>query len=398
MPARSLVPVLVLAALGAPVPAGAQKPRGFDAAWSGVHAAFDSTLREHRTVGGTLWFLQGDRVLAHANYGLADAASGRAVTDSTIFHWASITKTLTAIGIMQLRDRGKLSLDDPIVKYVPELRQVHDSFGDIGEITLRQLMSHSAGFRNGTWPWSGDKAWYPFEPTKWSQLVAMMPYTEILFRPGSRYGYSNPGIIYLGRVIERLTGDDYEVYVTKNILMPLGMQHSYFDVTPYHLLKDRSNGYEVADGKATAVGLDFDTGITTSNSGLNAPLTDMARYLAFLTGAPGHEALYDGVLKRASLEEMWRPVLPTGSTDEGDSVTAGFFSLHSGDRRYIGKTGSQAGYRSFFYVQPETRTAAIGVVNTSGSGPADAGPDADAAWLLRDIRDRLMQRIFPLFH
>ena len=161
MPPRSLAPALVIAALGAPLPVLAQKPRGFDAAWSGVHTAFDSTLREHRTVGGTLWFLQGDRVLAHANYGLADAASGRAVTDSTIFHWASITKTLTAIGIMQLRDRGKLSLDDPIVKYVPELRQVHDSFGDIGEITLRQLMSHSAGFRNGTWPWSGDKAWYP---------------------------------------------------------------------------------------------------------------------------------------------------------------------------------------------------------------------------------------------
>ena len=115
MPARFLASALILAALGAPLPARAQKPRGFDGAWSGVHTAFDSTLRQHRTVGGTLWFLQGDRVLAHANYGLADAASGRVVTDSTIFHWASITKTLTAIGIMQLRDRGELSLDDPIV-------------------------------------------------------------------------------------------------------------------------------------------------------------------------------------------------------------------------------------------------------------------------------------------
>ena len=66
--------------------------------------------------------------------------------------------------------------------------------------------------------------------------------------------------------------------------------------------------------------------------------------------------------------------------------------------RWVIGTGSQAGYRSFFYLQPETRTAAIGVVNTSGSGPADAGPDADAAWALRDIRDRLMQRVFPLFH
>jgi len=397
MPLSRLALVLVLA-LGAPAAGGAQAPRGFDRAWAAVRSAFDSTLRDHQTVGGSLWFVQGDRVLGRASYGLADEATHRAVTDSTIFHWASITKTFTAIAVMQLRDRGKLGLDDPIVKYVPELRQVHDSFGDIGDVTIRQLLSHSAGFRAGTWPWSGDKAWYPFEPTKWSQLVAMMPYTEILFRPGSRYGYSNPGIIYLGQVIERLAGEDYEVYVTKNILMPLGMTHSYFDITPYHLLKDRSNGYEVAEGRVTAVGLDFDTGVTTSNSGLNAPLTDMARYLAFLTGAPGHEAEYEGVLRRASLEEMWRPVLPTGSREEGDSVTAGFFSLASGGRRYIGKTGSQAGYRSFFYVQPETRTAAIGVVNTSGYGREGPGPDADASFALRAIRDRLMQQVFPLFH
>ena len=275
---------------------------------------------------------------------------------------------------------------------------MHDSFGDVEAITIRQLLSHSAGFRSGTWPWSGDKPWYPFEPKEWSQLVAMMPYTEVLFRPGSRYGYSNPGIIYLGKVIERLAGEDYEIYVTKNILMPLGMTHSYFDVTPYHLLRDRSNGYEVAAGRTTAVGLDFDTGITTSNSGLNAPLTDMVRYLAFLTGAPGHEAAYAGVLKRASLEEMWQPLLPTGSTAEGDSVTAGFFSLHLGGRRYIGKTGSQAGYRSFLYLQPETRTAAIAVVNTSGYGDEGPGPEADASFALRAVRDRLMQQVFPLFH
>jgi CubicO group peptidase (beta-lactamase class C family) len=397
MPSHRLTGLVVLAALGAPVGAAAQKPRGFGPAWAAARAAFDSTLKVHGTVGGTLWFLQGDRVLAHENYGLADKATGRAVTDSTIFHWASVTKTLTAIAIMQLRDRGLLGLDDPIVKYVPELRQVHDSFGDISAITIRQLLSHSAGFRAGTWPWSGDKPWYPFEPTKWSQLVAMMPFTEVLFRPGSRYGYSNPGIIYLGQVIERLTGDDYEVYATKNILMPLGMTHSYFDVTPYHLLRDRSNGYEVGDSGMTAVGLDFDTGVTTSNSGLNAPVTDMSRYLAFLAGAPGH-AEYEGVLRRASLEEMWRPMLPTGSRDEGDSVTAGFFSLSAGGRRYIGKTGSQAGYRSFIYVEPVSHTAAIAVVNTSGYGREGPGPTADASYALRAIRDRLIERVFPLFH
>ena len=98
-------------------------------------------------------------------------------------------------------------------------------------------MSHAAGFRNPTWPWGGDQPWHPFEPTEWSQLVAMMPYTEILFPPGSRYSYSNPGIIFLGRAIEGLTGDDYEVYVEKNMLRPLGMRRELFDLTPYHLVR-----------------------------------------------------------------------------------------------------------------------------------------------------------------
>jgi CubicO group peptidase (beta-lactamase class C family) len=101
----------------------------------------------------------------------------------------------------------------------PALGQpAHDPFGDISEITIRHLMTHSAGFRNPTWIWRDDsKDWQPFEPPGWSQLVAMMPYTEVLFKPGSRFSYSNPGVIYLGRIVELLTHDDYEVYTDKNI-------------------------------------------------------------------------------------------------------------------------------------------------------------------------------------
>jgi len=150
------------------------------------------------------------RVLAHHEYGWADRARRERTEERTIYHWASITKTLTAIAIMQLRDRGKLSLNDKVVDYIPELRQVHDTFGSVDAITIRMLLSHSAGFQNPTWPYKQGRAWEPFEPTRWEQLVSMMPYQEILFRPGSRFGYSNPAFIYLGRIIEQLTGDPYE--------------------------------------------------------------------------------------------------------------------------------------------------------------------------------------------
>ena len=215
------------------------------------------------------------------------------------------------IAIMQLRDRGLLSLDDPVTRYVPELARVHNPFGSADAITIRMLMSHSAGFRGGTWPWR-DAEWQPFEPPGWAQLEAMLPYTQILFRPGSRFSYSNPGIVYLGQVIERLTGEDFEVYVDKNILRPLGMHASYFDRTPPHLLRHRSHSYYIRNGRRVAAPFDADTGVTVSNGGLNAPMTDMARYLAFLIGDPARAADDDLVLRRSSLEEMWRPVIPAG--------------------------------------------------------------------------------------
>jgi CubicO group peptidase (beta-lactamase class C family) len=200
------------------------------------------------------------------------------VNGATIWHWASITKTFGAIAVMQYRDRGKLDLDDPIVQHVPELERAHHPYGPMSQVTVRHLLSHTSGFRSGTWPWGGNQPWHPFEPTEWAQVVAMLPYTRIEFPPGSKYQYSNPGYVFLGQVVSRLAGEDWEVYLQKNVLAPLGMTHAYFDITPYHLLKDRSNNYSVKDGVTTAHGLDFDTGITVSNGGLNAPLADMAKY------------------------------------------------------------------------------------------------------------------------
>ncbi|MGE0355227.1 MAG: serine hydrolase domain-containing protein, partial [Gemmatimonadales bacterium] len=210
----------------------------------------------------------------------------------------------------------------------------------------------------------------------------------ILFRPGSRYSYSNPGFIFLGRVIEALTGDDYEVYMEKNVLRPLGMRHSYFDRTPYHLLRYRSNNYTVTNGTPVPNGLDFDTGITVSNGGLNAPLTDMARYLRFLVGATGLTEEAKNVLARSSLEEMWRPQVPVeGVANAKEFVGLSFFIHDEGAVRVIGHTGSQASFRSFFYVHPETKSAIIAVFNTVA---ADGEAHPTVAPLFDGLRERFL--------
>jgi CubicO group peptidase (beta-lactamase class C family) len=253
-------------------------------------ASFDSYVQEDGVVGAAYAVLDQGKVTEAHQIGLADLERRQPVDSNTIFHWASITKTVTAVAIMQLRDRGKLSLDDPIVKYVPELTRVHSENNSISRVTLRHLLSHSAGFQSPTWPYRDDsKPWQPFEPTEWEQLVAMMPYQELAFAPGTKFQYSNPGFIYLARVIEAVTGDPYQVYVQKNILTPLGMTRSYYNLTPYYLSQDRSNNYTLrlrSDGhrEPIANGREFHTGITTPNGGLNAPLDDLARWVAFLAG------------------------------------------------------------------------------------------------------------------
>jgi CubicO group peptidase (beta-lactamase class C family) len=169
------------------VVAGAKAP-----AYDAVVAGYRAAMQKHGIVGSGLLIVRDERVVAHVTDGLQNLDRREPVTPDTIYHWASITKTFTGIAIMQLRDRGLLSLDDPAVKYVPELRLAHNPFGDIAQVKIRHLMSHSGGFRASTWPWGGDQPWHPFEPASWAQLAAMLPYTDVQFAPGSKYSYSNP--------------------------------------------------------------------------------------------------------------------------------------------------------------------------------------------------------------
>jgi CubicO group peptidase (beta-lactamase class C family) len=400
-------------------------------------AAFTSLIEERapadQVVGAAAILMRDGEIVARHHYGLADRERRVPVTERTIFHYASITKILTALAIMQLRDRGRLKLEDPVTHYLPELRRLHDPYGAIDRVTLRMLLSHSAGFQRDTWPYTEGRPWQPFEPTSWEQLVAMLPYQELHFEPGTRYGYSNPAFIYLGRIIEQLTGDPWGVYVQKNIFAPLGMTRSYFGATPYHLAGDRSHSYTLCreggpDGSREATpgdatddeleaaralagtalrnhGPDFDTGITTPNGGWNAPLDDLAALLAFLTNAtrrdPERRCLYDMVLARSSLREMWRPLHPTGNSAPAGHEAMGlsFYIIEgatNGERDHehttlIGHAGFQAGFLAFFYLNPTTGAAIAVAFNTNDAAHPEGRSPAYSA-----VHDAALDQICPL--
>jgi len=357
-------------------------------AWAETVGTWEATLEEAGIVGASLAVVVEGRVAARAHWGMADISADRSVDAETLYHWASITKTLTGVAILQLRDRGLLSLDDPVVRWVPELREVHNPYGEMDDITLRHLLSHSAGFRSSTWPWDGGEAWQPWEPTRWAELAAMMPWTRIEFPPGTDFQYSNPGIVFLGRVIEAVTGDVFESYVEKNILRPLRMETAYFDATPWHLADHRSENYRIVRATPVPNG-DFNTGVTVSNGGLNGSVDDLARWVAFLTGR-FDTADARGVLARASVEEMWREVVPIREMELGHEGMGLTFFLYP-DRGLVGHTGSQRSFFSFILFDPQVGAGVVAAFNTAGGD--EAGPDTRA--VLNRVRERAVRTLFP---
>ena len=388
-PLRALGLAVSIPALPADVQAQTDLP-GDEArvAWAEVVGAWEAELESAGIVGASLAVVLDGRIAARAHSGMADLERNREVDDQTLFHWASITKTLTGVAILQLRDRGLLELDDPVVKWVPELREVHNPYGPMEEVTVRHLLSHSAGFRGSTWPWDGGEAWQPWEPTEWDQLAAMMPWTEIEFAPGSRFQYSNPGIVFLGRILEAVTGDVYEAYIEKNIFRPLGMETAYFDVPPWYLAEHRSENYRVEGGRPVANG-DFNTGITVSNGGLNGTVADLARWIAFLTGRV-EGAAARGVLSRESLDEMRREIVPVGEMELGHEGMGLTFFLYP-DRRLVGHTGSQRSFFSFILFDPDTGTGIVAAFNTAGGD--ETGPDTRG--VLNRVRERTVRTLLP---
>ncbi len=335
---------------------------------------YHQTLTDNNIAGSSIYLLQDGKVILSEFHGESQL-NRKQMDDEAIYHWASITKTLTGIGIMQLRDRGFLSLGDLAIDYLPELKKIYDPNGWLNKITIQSLLNHSSGLRGATWPWKS-QPWHPHEPQSWDQLVAMFPYSEILFEPGSKWSYSNPGIIVLGRIIEEITAEDFEYYMEKNVLRPLGMLDSYYDKAPPHLLSRVCHSYWYADGSYEPAIFDLNTGITVSNGGLMAPFSDMATYLNFLMGnMPVHQASL--VLRRESVEEMFSETI---QMDQGvpidvdyHSMGLCFFMENIYGMKMIGHSGFQNGFHTHMYFSLENNLAYL--IGYNSAGPTNRAMD-----------------------
>lgn len=165
-------------------------------------------------------------------FGFADAPRGEVATPTTVYHWWSMTKIPTAIAVMQLQEQGKLELDDAITKYLPWF-EVNYPSSNSPAITVRNLLQHTSGLPDTMPAMIG---WVHYDDTTLDQTEVvrkhLSEFKTLKFEPGEKAVYSNFNYMALGALIESVSGQPYETYITHNILLPLGMSQTNFVYTP----------------------------------------------------------------------------------------------------------------------------------------------------------------------
>ena len=284
-------------------------------------------------VPGAAWGIVIDGQLAHTGVtGYRDVPSKAPVTPDSVFRIASMTKSFTAIAILKLRDEGKLSLDDPAEKYVPEMKALVYPTTDSPKLTIRHLMSHAEGFPEDN-PW-GDQQLADTDEQLSAMIQAGIPFSNA---PGIAYEYSNFGFAILGRVVANVADPSgsprtaaYTKYVTEHVLKPLGMASTTLE--PSQVPPDKlAHGYRWEDDQWKNEPL-LANGSFGSMGGMLTTLSDLGRYVgAFLAAWPPRDGAETGPIRRSSLREMqqvWRPAAA------GVSKTSTGVQLNSGGYGY----------------------------------------------------------------
>jgi CubicO group peptidase (beta-lactamase class C family) len=304
-----------------------------------------SELARQRVPGMSVAVLRGDSMLLARGYGYANVEHHVPATDSTVYPVGSVSKQFTAAAIVMLSEQGRLRLDDPITRYLPEGSAVWPS------VTIRHLLTHTSGVPQDTVPdWRRD-----YTETELVRSAAAQP---LEFEPGDRESYSSTGYALLGIIIHRVTGVFYGDFLRDHLFRPLGMRtarvNSDADIVP-----NRAAGYYLAGDTLKNQEWVSPSINSTADCCLSFSVRDMAQWAIGLNQGK--------VLSRAGLEMSWTPV----RLNDGGTYPYGFgwnLTQQRGYRR-IGHSGAWLGFQATIQRYPDFDITVIVLANLAQAKP-----------------------------
>jgi len=261
---------------------------------------YNEAAASHNLPGLVYGVVVDDSLVFFGSYGESSLETGTAVTEHSLFRIASMTKSFTAMAILKLRDEGKLSLSDPASIFIPELEELTYLSRDATPVTIFNLLTMTAGFPEDN-PW-GDRFLDIADDVLMEQVEEGISFSSVT---SLQYEYSNLGFGLLGHIITLVSGDPYQDYITKEILHPIGMKHTYweFSEAPGDLL---AQGYRWENERWVSEALLHD-GAFGAMGGLITSIDDFSKYISYhLSAWPPRNEAETGPVKRSTLREMHR--------------------------------------------------------------------------------------------
>ncbi|MCA0457349.1 MAG: beta-lactamase family protein [Chloroflexi bacterium] len=329
-----------------------------------IFAQWDRT----NSPGCSLAVMQDGEMIYSRGYGMANFDYDLAIRPNSVFHIASISKQFAAFAIALLDQAGKLSVDDDIRKYIPEM----PDYGDV--ITIRMLAHHTSGLRD-QWDLLHMAGWRENDlKTNADVLYLASKQQELNFKPNDEYLYSNTGYTLLGLIVERVSGQTLREFTTEHIFKPLEMNDTHFHDDFEMIVKNRAYGYSPRPEGGYRISIPlFDTVGATS---LFSTVEDLARW---------EQNFFH---KRVGGEQVINLMLKPGILNNGEAIDYAF-GIRVINYRGVptfGHSGADAGYRSDFLCFPDQRFAVIIFCNLSTMIPSILSKKVADIYLAADLQ------------
>jgi CubicO group peptidase (beta-lactamase class C family) len=355
-----LIVVLLLAPMAVRAQSLAEDPR-IESVLNLLEVWMEAQVAYEDLPGVSMGIVVDQDLIWSQGFGYADVESGKPATPETIYSICSISKLFTSISVLQLRDQGKLDLDDSVGEILPWF-DIENTFPEGPPISVRRILTHSSGLpREAGYPyWTGPEYAFPTH----DQVVERLSDQETLYPSAEYFQYSNLGLTLAGEIVAEVAGQPYDQYVRQHILGPLGMESTNPEIPDNERGARLATGYtsKLRDGSRKVVPDYLVRGIAPA-AGFTSTVEDLARFAAWqfrLLREGGDE-----VLAANTLKEMQRVhwIDPDWETTWG----LGFSVSRRDDKTFVGHGGSCPGYRTQLSISPKDKIAVIFMTNGQGT-------------------------------